>query len=63
MEDMATLIHSALVRDYLAAMYRRYVNEYLTLAVFGEHHGLTPEEAGALVTLGKSCHENPHPDA
>ncbi len=63
MENIANILHPALVREYLAALYLRYVNEYLTLAVFGEHHGLTAEEAGALVTLGKSCHENPHPDA
>ena len=52
-----------LTRETLQNEYLDFVNNYLTVAVFAEHRGLTEKEAQMLIELGKSCHENTHPDA
>ena len=50
-------------RESLAAVYLDYRNNYLSVDLFAEHHGLTPDEARALLLLAESCLTNPHPDA
>ena len=50
-------------RDYLTALYLDWVNNYLTMGVFAEHHGLTCEQAENLVKLAKNVIESEHPDA
>ena len=50
-------------RENLAALYLDWVNNYLTLESFAEHHGLTEIEAAQLLCVAQSCHENNHPEA
>jgi hypothetical protein len=50
-------------RETLTALYLEWVNDYASLDTFAEHHGLTPDEAGLLLVVAKSCFENPHPEA
>lgn len=50
-------------RDTLAALFLDYINNYLTVDVFAEHHGLYPDEAAALLEVARQCHQVPHPDA
>jgi hypothetical protein len=50
-------------RATLAALYLDWVNNYATLDIFAEHHGLTPDEAAYLLQAAESCHTNPHPEA
>jgi hypothetical protein len=52
-----------LSREQLAAQYLDFVNNYLTVDKFAEHRGLTPAEGQTLIDLGKSCHNNLHPEA
>lgn len=52
-----------MTREKLQAEYLEFVNDYLTVAKFAEHRGLTETEAKMLIELGKSCHENKHPEA
>lgn len=50
-------------RDSLITLYLSWVNDYLTIEKFAEHHGLTVSEAALLISVAKSCHENPHPES
>ena len=50
-------------RNALAMVWREFLNDYLSVAKFAEHKGLTEEEARWLLTAAQSAHENPHPDA
>lgn len=50
-------------RETLTALYLEWVNDYLTLEHFAEHHGLTPSEAFVLIAVAQSCFENPHPES
>lgn len=52
-----------LSREQLVAEYLNFVNNYLTVDVFSEHRGLTLAEGQMLIDLGRSCHNNPHPEA
>lgn len=49
-------------RESLSALYVEWVNDYLTIEKFAEHHGLTVTEAEALIEVAKSCFENNHPE-
>lgn len=49
------------MRQTLIGYYLDYVNNYLTVDVFAEHNGLTPEQALTVIQLGKQLHETPHP--
>lgn len=42
-----------LIDDYLD-----YFNNYLTIAKYAEHRGLTLEQGQTLVAMGKALHEN-----
>lgn len=50
-------------RETLAAVFLDWKNNFLTIAGFAEHHGLTDEEAADLLDLARRCFQNPHPDA
>jgi hypothetical protein len=50
-------------RETLAALYLEWVNDYVSLATFAEHKGLTKHEALILLEVCKSCFENQHPEA
>ena len=50
-------------RDYLTTVYLDWVNNYLTMGVFAEHHGLTFSQAADLIKLAKEIHNSKHPDA
>lgn len=50
-------------REQLAAAYLTWRNDFLTVAAFAEYCGLHEDEAKALISLGRDCFENPHPDA
>jgi hypothetical protein len=52
-----------MTREQLAAVWREWVNDYLTIGTYADHHGLRYEEAAALLTLARTCHEQPHPEA
>jgi hypothetical protein len=50
-------------RDYLIALYNDWRNNYLTLAVFAEHNGLTEAEARSLLDLMHVIANHAHPEA
>ena len=41
----------------LANLYLDYFNNYLTVALFSEHHGLTIKQAETLLDMGREIHE------
>lgn len=50
-------------RESLSRLYLLWVNDYLTIEKFAEHHGLTPNEAALLISVAQSSFENPHPES
>ena len=50
-------------REQLAAVYLEWVNDYLTIGTYADHHGLRYEEAAALLQLARACYYQPHPEA
>ena len=46
------ITNKVLIEDYLD-----YFNNYLTIAKYAEHRGLTLEQAQDLILLGKNAHE------
>jgi len=52
-----------MTREKLAAIYLDWVNNYLTVERFAEHHGLYESEAQALIALARQCFEQSHPEA
>jgi ADP-ribosylglycohydrolase len=50
------------IRETLKAEYLDWVNNYLTPAVFGEHRGLTEDQAHQLINLGRAVFESKHID-
>ena len=50
-------------REFLKSEYLDWLNNYLTPAVFGEHRGLTEDQAHQLIKLGRAVFESKHPDA
>ena len=51
------------MRETLKNLYLSWINDFLSIDAFAEHHGLTVTEAGFLLTVAKSCFEKPHPEA
>jgi len=52
-----------MTRQQLAAAYVEWVNDYLTIGTYAEHHGLTYDEAAAFIGVARSCYYNQHPEA
>jgi hypothetical protein len=50
-------------REFLIKEYLDFLNNYLSPEVFGEHKGLTEDQAHQLIKLGRSVFESRHPDA
>ncbi len=50
-------------RDYLTALYLEYVNNYLTVALFAEYHGMSEADMTALLDIARIVAQSPHPDA
>lgn len=50
-------------RDYLIELYLDYRNNYLTVATFAEHNGLTTEQGRAFIDLARTVSQSEHPDA
>lgn len=50
-------------REKLQEIYLDWVNNFLTISKYAEHHGLYEEEALALIALAKSAHNRLHPEA
>lgn len=50
-------------RDTLIALYMDWRNNYLSVALFAEHHGLTVEEANKLLDLALAVASHDHPEA
>ena len=40
----------------LAAMFRTWANDYLTIAKFAEDHGISEHDARALINMGRVYH-------
>lgn len=51
------------IRDCLINAYLEYVNNYLTVAKFAEHNGLTEAQAVTIIAIGKELHSTPHPES
>ena len=51
------------MRAQLIAAYLDYTNNYMTIAKFAEHNGLTMEQGQQLITLARSVYNTAHPDA
>lgn len=52
-----------ILRDRLVNAYLEYINNYLTVAKFAEHNGLTEDQAVIIIAIGKELHSTPHPEA
>lgn len=50
-------------RDQLRAIYLEWVNDYLSLATYAEHHGLAEAQAAALISLARAVFNTDHPEA
>ena len=50
-------------REQLIDDYLDFVNNYLTVSLFGEHRGLTEGQARILLDLAKTVFDSPHPEA
>ena len=44
------------MRDYLKALYLDYVNNFLTVQGFADHHGLPLNEAEDIINQGRKYH-------
>lgn len=49
-------------RDTLIQLYLSWKNDYISIITFADHHGLTADQALALINLAKSVFQSPHPD-
>jgi hypothetical protein len=56
-------LESANTRAILSSEYLDWVNNYISPSVFGEHRGLTEDQAHQLIKLGRAIFESKHPDA
>ena len=52
-----------ITREQLIDDYLDFVNNYLTVALFAEHRGLTEHQARLLLDVAKMVFNSPHPDA
>ncbi len=51
------------IREILSAQYIEFLNDYLTVAKFAEHKGITEDQARQLIELGKSIYYSKHTEA
>lgn len=50
-------------RVMLQILYLDWVNNFISVSRFAEHHGLTGDQGAALIKLAKSVAESNHPEA
>lgn len=53
----------AMIREQLIAIYLDWRNNYLTVAKFAEHNGLTEDEAETLIDLARLVFSHDSPEA
>lgn len=51
------------MRKTMHEIYLSWINDFLTIERFAEHHGLYVDEAQALVDLAQLIFERQHPEA
>ena len=55
------------MREALAAIYREWINDFLTIGGFADYYHLTDEDAETIIRLGRKFHEelaeNPHDES
>jgi hypothetical protein len=51
------------MRDQLINTYLDFVNNYLTLARYAEHNGITTDQAGMLIAIASEVFNSPHPES
>lgn len=49
-------------RDYLAAIYLDWLNNYVSVEKFAEHNGLSVAQAMPLINLARDVFDSKHPD-
>lgn len=49
-------------RTYLCELYLDWLNNWLSLECFAEHHGMSVEHAEKLLELAHDVRESKHPD-
>lgn len=49
-------------REWLIALADDFQNNFLTLEIFGQYHGLRREEVAVLVDLAQKVRATPHPE-
>lgn len=52
---MSVYIKSA--NEYLVALYLDWVNNFVSISGFAEHHNISHEDAVTLINIGKELHE------
>jgi hypothetical protein len=50
-------------RETLNEIYLDYINNYISVDIFGEHNGLTAMQAVKLLVLAKEIHYSQHPES
>ena len=45
------------MKEILIGFYLEYVNDFLTVERFAEHHEISPEQALIVINLGRELHE------
>jgi hypothetical protein len=51
------------IRDLLISEYLDFKNNYLSPSLFGEHRGLSEDQAHQLIKLGRDIFNSKHPEA
>ena len=51
------------MRDTLINVYLDFINNYLTVAKYAEHQGLTEAQGQALINLAREVFNSAHPES
>lgn len=51
-----------IAREALIALYLEWCNDFLSVARFAEHHGLTEAQAQTLIALARDVANSEHPE-
>jgi hypothetical protein len=50
-------------RQYLTDIYLHWLNDFLSVAIFAEYHGITDAQAADLIALARDIFNTDHPEA